>query len=33
VLYARAEGTADRIKRVLVGGSAVIVARGEYLIG
>jgi trans-2,3-dihydro-3-hydroxyanthranilate isomerase len=33
VLYARAEGTADRIERVLVGGSAVIVARGEYLIG
>ena len=33
VLYARAEGTADRIERVLVGGSAVIVARGEYLLG
>jgi predicted PhzF superfamily epimerase YddE/YHI9 len=33
VLYARAVGTADRIERVLVGGSAVIVARGEYLIG
>jgi trans-2,3-dihydro-3-hydroxyanthranilate isomerase len=29
-LYARAEGSADRIERVLVGGSAVIVARGEY---
>jgi trans-2,3-dihydro-3-hydroxyanthranilate isomerase len=33
VLYARADGTADRIERVLVGGSAVIVARGEYLLG
>jgi trans-2,3-dihydro-3-hydroxyanthranilate isomerase len=33
VLYARAEGTADRIERVLVGGCAVIVARGEYLLG
>jgi trans-2,3-dihydro-3-hydroxyanthranilate isomerase len=32
LLYARAEGTADRIERVLVGGSAVIVARGEYLL-
>jgi trans-2,3-dihydro-3-hydroxyanthranilate isomerase len=32
-LYARAEGTADRIERVLVGGSAVIVARGEYRLG
>jgi trans-2,3-dihydro-3-hydroxyanthranilate isomerase len=30
VLYARAEGSADRIERVFVGGSAVIVARGEY---
>jgi trans-2,3-dihydro-3-hydroxyanthranilate isomerase len=29
-LYARAEGSADKIERVLVGGSAVIVARGEY---
>ena len=29
-LYARAEGTADRIDRVLVGGSAKIVARGEF---
>jgi trans-2,3-dihydro-3-hydroxyanthranilate isomerase len=29
-LYARAEGSAGRIERVLVGGSAVIVARGEY---
>jgi trans-2,3-dihydro-3-hydroxyanthranilate isomerase len=33
VLYARADGTAERIERVLVGGSAVIVARGEYLLG
>ena len=30
VLYARVEGNADRIERVFVGGSAVIVARGEY---
>ncbi len=30
VLRARAEGTADAIERVTVGGSAVIVARGEY---
>lgn len=30
VLYARAEGTADAVKRVLVGGRAVIVAHGEY---
>ncbi len=29
-LYARAEGSAEQIDRVLVGGSAVIVARGEY---
>jgi trans-2,3-dihydro-3-hydroxyanthranilate isomerase len=29
-LYARAEGSAERIERVLVGGSAVIVARGEF---
>ena len=29
-LYARAEGTAERIERVEVGGSAVIVARGEF---
>ena len=29
-LYARAEGSADQVERVLVGGSAVIVARGEY---
>ena len=30
VLRARAEGSAERIERVFVGGSAVIVARGEY---
>jgi trans-2,3-dihydro-3-hydroxyanthranilate isomerase len=30
VLHARAEGSAERIERVLVGGSAVVVARGEY---
>jgi trans-2,3-dihydro-3-hydroxyanthranilate isomerase len=29
-LYARAEGAAERIERVQVGGSAVIVARGEF---
>jgi trans-2,3-dihydro-3-hydroxyanthranilate isomerase len=29
-LYARTEGSADQIEHVLVGGSAVIVARGEY---
>jgi len=29
-LYARVEGTADRIERVEVGGSAVTVARGEF---
>jgi trans-2,3-dihydro-3-hydroxyanthranilate isomerase len=29
-LYARAEGSAERIERVEVGGSAVIVARGEF---
>jgi trans-2,3-dihydro-3-hydroxyanthranilate isomerase len=29
-LYAKAEGSADRIERVEVGGSAVIVARGEF---
>ena len=30
VLYARADGSAERIERVEVGGSAVIVARGEF---
>jgi trans-2,3-dihydro-3-hydroxyanthranilate isomerase len=29
-LYAQADGTAERIDRVLVGGTAVVVARGEY---
>ena len=29
-LYARAEGSAERIDSVEVGGSAVVVARGEY---
>jgi trans-2,3-dihydro-3-hydroxyanthranilate isomerase len=29
-LYARVEGEGDRIDRVLVGGSAVVVARGEF---
>jgi trans-2,3-dihydro-3-hydroxyanthranilate isomerase len=30
VLHARVDGSADAIERVVVGGSAVIVARGEY---
>ena len=30
LLRARVEGTADRIERVTVAGSAVVVARGEY---
>src|SRR5256885_4305349 len=29
-LFARADGTADNVERVEVGGSAVIVARGEF---
>jgi trans-2,3-dihydro-3-hydroxyanthranilate isomerase len=29
-LYAKAEGSAERIERVEVGGSAVVVARGEF---
>jgi trans-2,3-dihydro-3-hydroxyanthranilate isomerase len=29
-LYARVEGSADKLERVEVGGSAVIVARGEF---
>jgi hypothetical protein len=33
VLYTRADGTADAIERVIVGGRAVIVARGEYRVG
>jgi trans-2,3-dihydro-3-hydroxyanthranilate isomerase len=31
VLYARVEGSPERVERVEVGGSAVIVARGEFL--
>ena len=30
VLYARADGTENSVERVLVGGRAVVVARGEY---
>jgi trans-2,3-dihydro-3-hydroxyanthranilate isomerase len=30
ILYAEAHGSPERIDRVLVGGSAVVVARGEY---
>jgi trans-2,3-dihydro-3-hydroxyanthranilate isomerase len=30
LLYARVEGTAEHVERVVVGGSAVAVARGEY---
>jgi len=30
VLHARVEGSPDRVERIAVGGSAVIVARGEY---
>jgi trans-2,3-dihydro-3-hydroxyanthranilate isomerase len=33
VLYARADGTRERLERVEVGGSAVIIARGEFLAG
>jgi len=33
VLYARVDGTPDRIERVLVGGKAVLVARGQYRLG
>ena len=29
-LYARAQGSRDRIEKVEVGGSAVVVARGEF---
>jgi trans-2,3-dihydro-3-hydroxyanthranilate isomerase len=29
-LHARVEGSAERVERILVGGAAVIVARGEY---
>ena len=31
-LFARVDGSPERIERVLVGGSAVIVARGEFQI-
>jgi trans-2,3-dihydro-3-hydroxyanthranilate isomerase len=30
VIHARVEGSPDRVTRIAVGGSAVIVARGEY---
>jgi trans-2,3-dihydro-3-hydroxyanthranilate isomerase len=30
VLYASAHGSAERVERVEVGGSAVVVARGEF---
>jgi trans-2,3-dihydro-3-hydroxyanthranilate isomerase len=33
LLYARAEGSSERIERVEVGGSAVIVGRGEFVSG
>jgi trans-2,3-dihydro-3-hydroxyanthranilate isomerase len=33
VLYARAEGTADSVRRVRVGGQAMLVARGEFRLG
>lgn len=33
VLFARVDGSAQRVERVLVGGSAVVVARGEYRLG
>ena len=32
LLYARAEGSADAVQAIQVGGSAVIVARGEFLL-
>ena len=32
-LYARAEGSPERIEQVEVGGSAVVVARGEFRLG
>ena len=31
ILYARADGDADKVTDVVVGGSAVIIARGEFL--
>ena len=33
VLYAQVDGSPERVERVLVGGSAVVVARGEYRLG
>jgi trans-2,3-dihydro-3-hydroxyanthranilate isomerase len=33
LLHARADGSAETVQRVLVGGSAVLVARGEYHLG
>lgn len=33
VLHARVEGSSERVERVVVGGAAVIVARGEYRLG
>jgi trans-2,3-dihydro-3-hydroxyanthranilate isomerase len=33
VLYAQVQGSRDRIERVEVGGSAVVVAEGEFLLG
>jgi trans-2,3-dihydro-3-hydroxyanthranilate isomerase len=32
VLFARAEGTSARVERVEVGGAAVVVSHGEYLV-
>jgi trans-2,3-dihydro-3-hydroxyanthranilate isomerase len=32
VLHARADGSAARLERVVVGGGAIVVARGEYWI-
>jgi trans-2,3-dihydro-3-hydroxyanthranilate isomerase len=31
VLYARADGTAERVERIEVGGAAVVVANGRFL--
>jgi trans-2,3-dihydro-3-hydroxyanthranilate isomerase len=33
LLYARAIGSRERLERVEVGGSAVVVARGEFVAG
>jgi trans-2,3-dihydro-3-hydroxyanthranilate isomerase len=32
VLYARVDGSRERVERVEVGGSAVVVARGEFFV-